>query len=175
MGESCKLCERAKHYNPGLIGENYSDKRIMFVLHISDERAVKEGYVEAYNKTYTAKTIDKILNDSNLNLDDIILTNFYKCIIPGDKIPRKQEYFNCKSILTNQIEETRPKKIVLFGPNVYNNLFENSEKKFRDVVGNKIQFGNLEAFVSYHPVGLRFQWAEEKERIYGGLKDYLIE
>ncbi len=180
--KSCTLCERAGHFNEGLIGKNYSETGVMFVLHISDSRALREGYVKAYKKTNTAQTVDKMLKNANLTLDDIVLTNFYKCIIPGDtnssknkdKIPWKKEYKNCVGVLDAQIQEIAPKKIVLFGSPVYNNLFGDSKEKFEEAVGRVKFFRNIGAFISYHPSGLRFKWNAEKKRVQDNLTEYLL-
>lgn len=170
--KNCTLCNGAYEFNAGIVGKNYKNEGLMFILHKSDSRALN-GYSDALRKTNTGRTVDNILDMAGLNLDDIVLTNFYKCLLPNDKNPNSIQYNNCKKVLNSQIKKMNPQKIVLFGAPVYSHFFDDPEVSFSDVVGKVVRNNKISSFISYHPSGLRLQSKNEKDRIMKGMLEYI--
>ena len=116
----CGLCKRAIEQAPSLTGTNAHETGFMFILHKPDSRITgtlfdeESSYSLVLNSSTTGKELARILNHCDLTLDDILLTNFFKCTLPEDKTPYIEEYRNCVQRLKQQIQEFHTKKIVLF-------------------------------------------------------------
>ena len=99
-------------YNPGIIGANYNNSRIMFVLHRSDARVLEtekpvdtglmlfnanelpseDYYKQALRKSDTGRLLRWMNGYCGINEDDVYITNLFKCLLPDDKNPREKEY-----------------------------------------------------------------------------------
>lgn len=150
----CKLCEGASHYNYGLRGRNADKTGLMVALHRADGRIHEyfEGYWGALINSATGIILDKMLKQAGLDFSDVYLTNFFKCILPRDRHPRKQEYRNCLIVFNEQVLEFNPIRIVIFGNEVYRHMFPEQAKEVRisDVDG-ELDYGGIPALVSIHP------------------------
>lgn len=136
MKPPCRqLCLGASDYHPGLMGQRAEKTGLMFILNHSDSRAKEQtlfdDYMIALLKSRTGRRLNDILKISSLDFEDVFITNLFKCLLPEDREPLVKEYRRCLSILEAQIEEFRPKKLVLFGHLVYKSLFSDSAIKTR--------------------------------------------
>jgi len=105
-------------------------------------------------------------------LDDIILTNFWKCLRPGDKESTKGQYANCRVVFEEQLKIENPKKIVLFGSPVYD-AFCDSDVPFVEASGKVKEINGLDTYISYHPSGIRFLSKEQKAENFRAIVEYL--
>ena len=153
-------------YNPGLLGSNYDSTKTILVLHYSDSRAPipheEEGYKRALLATNTGKNILEVLKIAHKYLDDFLITNYVKELLPNDAHPKKIHYDISKLHLLKQIEKFQPEKIVLFGSHVYKHFFEDNSLSNGEVF--KIRYSNSVAIMpSIHPSSLRL--CPRKERV----------
>ncbi len=150
----CKLCESASHYNPGLIGENSDKTKLMIVLHRADRRISEylEGYWGALANSATGTILDKMLKRAALDLSDIYLTSLFKCLLPEDRHPKRQEYRNCLSVFERQVGEFHPRGMVVFGNEPYKHIFpeQSGEIKIADL-GRELSYQGTPVLVSIHP------------------------
>ena len=123
-------------YNPGIIGKNYDQTKLMMVLHFSDSRAPipheEEGYTQALLASQTGRVLSWLFKESHLSIDNFFITNYVKEMRPGNKSPLKKQYDVGKLILLEQIRQYSPKKIVLFGGPV-NKHFFNDNSPFEEI------------------------------------------
>lgn len=124
----CNMCERALQHVPSLKGSRADKTKLFFLLHKPDSRIEenlfkgKDAYMITLGQTKTGQELIKLLEYCGLTLEDIFLTNFFKCTLPNDSNPTSNEYRNCRKILERQIKEFEPEKIVVFSIKVYHQL-----------------------------------------------------
>jgi len=118
--EPCGLCDRALQQGPPFKGSRADLTKFMFVLHKPDSRIEgslfgdEVSYDMALGGCATGKELTLLLDYCDADIEDIYLTNFFKCTLPKDADPRVGEYANCITQLEKQIFEFNPKRIVFF-------------------------------------------------------------
>lgn len=156
----CRFCEGAKNHHEGLIGKNYNQSKIMFIAHRPDERVninvipCFDAYEVALSETKTGKNMKSLLNYCNLNWEDIIWTNLFKCVLPRNRNPGRKEYRFCvDNNLVSQINEANPTLIVGLGAQVYRTLFPEISRKnwFKKNIGNILKYDGRDFLVFPHP------------------------
>jgi len=164
----CVRCQNVSKYDSDIIGKNY--RGILFVLHKADHRVFQQTlFDKPLFGTKTGRVISELLDVADLNIEDVIITNFYKCIKQGD--PTKKEYQNCVGIFEEQFRELSPDKMVLFGAPVYK--FITGDPDFEGNIGKLVEYNSLDAYVSHHPSKIGTILRKEKQRILKHLAEYL--
>ncbi|MBW3023195.1 hypothetical protein KY308_03760 [Candidatus Woesearchaeota archaeon] len=153
--KNCSRCEEASQFNPGIKGRNADLTKLLFILHKSDSRATVpvlpglgfEEYEAAFMKTQTGQVIDGLAKFCNMVPDDIYITNFFKCLLPADRNPRKKEYKNCLLLLEIQVKDFKSKKIVVFGSQPAKLMSSNPKISLGKVFG----YNGVPSLVAEHP------------------------
>jgi len=151
---NCRLCKEAFNLNHGLKGDKADKTKLMLVLHRADNRIHEylEGYWGALMNSATGITLDKMLKRADLDFQDVYLTNFFKCLLPRDRHPTKEEYLNCSGILESQVRGFLPSGIVLFGNEAYRHVFPESARKTRiNQADSELDYRGVPTLVSMHP------------------------
>ena len=153
--KKCKLCERAVEQMPSLKGENFDRTKLMFVLHKPDNRVYavlfrKHKYEMALWTSKTGVQVTKILDYCGLTSEDVLLTNLFKCTLPGRNKPRKEEYQNCLGNLEMQVDALAPRKIVAFGSLVYRTMFPGNGE-VTQAIGEQMDYRGVPTLVMNHP------------------------
>jgi len=176
------VCKGAHSYHEGIKGDNADITKLLFVLNKPDKRVLVPtlydiDYEIALSKSRTGKVLIDILKFCNLTINDVYITNLFKCVLPGDRVPRKKEYEKCVCVLEQQIKDFKPKKIIMFGRRAYEFMFPEHAKKnkLEDMVGQILCYDNIPSLISYHPGMLEqiFKKKQKREH-YEKIKDFLI-
>jgi uracil-DNA glycosylase family 4 len=154
----CNRCERAVEQMPSLMGENFDETRVMFVLHKPDRRVDEVLFRDEEDTAYkmalwTSKTgsqVSKLLEYCGMTSEDVLLTNLFKCTLPGRAKPRKEEYQNCLKNLELQVETHAPRKIIGFGSLVYKAMFPGNGS-VTEAVGETIDYNGVPTLIVNHP------------------------
>jgi uracil-DNA glycosylase family 4 len=152
--KTCSLCSEASNFNYCLKGERADAIKFLFVLHRADRRIHEyfEGYWGALKNSATGIILDDILKEAELDFDDILLTNFFKCLLPEDRRPSKQEYFNCLTLFQQQVQEFNPRAIVIFGNRPYQCTFPKRSKLIKITeLKEELNYEERPCLVSMHP------------------------
>ncbi len=165
MTNNCNLCNEASNFHYGLKGTNAENTKLLFVLHKPDSRIIEnclsftDPYFIALAESATGKNLSRLLSQCELNLDDIFLTNLFKCTLPEDRNPKKTEYQNCLKILNNQILEFSPKKIVVCGRKAYEILFPKDYNKVHDdsSLATIHSYSEIPSFILPHPSSMQIE------------------
>ncbi|MBW2996543.1 hypothetical protein KY332_04570 [Candidatus Woesearchaeota archaeon] len=152
----------------GFKGDNADETKIMWILHTPNDTILGQSYIEAFKESITGRVIGRALDFCYLDVEDIYVTNIFKCLLEAERKPRKAGYEACLQHLNQEIIDFRPKKIILGGRPVYKSLFPDVTKNLDDVVGRTI-FYDLEGetfpcFLSYHPGVLENRFTMEKRQ-----------
>ena len=177
---ACTGCSsEAFAYNPGLKGTYANRSKILFVLHRSDSRALSSGGPDAYKQalleSQTGRVLKEMFNRCGFGLDDIYLTNMFKCLLPNDREPRRQEYEKCVSNLEAQVSEFQPRKIVAFGAKPYELMFPElaEENDFTSMLSKVSQYQDVPALISQHPRRIFGYPLKRRNKYYDRLSDFL--
>jgi uracil-DNA glycosylase family 4 len=152
--EHCSICEQTHDFSYGLKGERAEKTKLLMVLHRADKRIGEyfDGHSGALRNSATGTILDRILQEAGLNFEDIYLTNFFKCLLPKDRHPTKQEYGNCLIRFREQTEDFQPKGIVIFGNEPYLHIFPEQAKATPISLANEeLSYNGTPALVSIHP------------------------
>jgi uracil-DNA glycosylase family 4 len=156
----CNLCNQASNFQIGLKGKNTDITKLLFVLHRPDKRITETflNYEAVLRTTKTGYEIDLLLEYCGLNWKDVFITNFFKCTLPKDKNPKKQEYENCLQIFSQQVRDFKPKKIIVFGNQPYKHLFPEQSKqtKIKKAYNQDLMYQSTPTLILPHPSRL---WA----------------
>ena len=184
----CYCSPDAFGYNDGLKGENAELTKILFVMHRSDSRALpddwesasdeelSESYMEKLRKSQTGRVLEWLFEHCDIGYEDVYLTNAYKCLLPDDRNPRKQEYIDCLSHLERQVqEEFSPERIVVFGSKTYEIMFPEQSKSqsYAEAVGNTLEYRGVPALICWHPQWLWSHPKHQRKEHYQAIKDFL--
>lgn len=105
----CRLWKGAKHAVPG---EGPKNARLLLVGQNPGEEEDKTG------KPFVGragKFLNKVLMENRMNRQDLFVTNIVKHRTPNNRKPKKDEIEACLPYLLSQIEEIRPRIVVLMG------------------------------------------------------------
>lgn len=187
-------------YNPnfGVIGDNYENSRIMFVLHRSDSRAVKSLpdapiqfnyeeqhldmlYWNALIKSDTGRAINWLLKGyCNMTMEDVYITNVFKCLLSEnmsskDILPKDLEYRSCVDVLKNQVIAAAPRKIIAFGYKTLEYMLPDVaiDKDLDSLVLTEQLYENIPLMVSYHPGRIHRMPRAESQKYLMTLRNFI--
>jgi uracil-DNA glycosylase family 4 len=124
--EKCNACTGVVGFHFGAKGQNADLTKLLVVMHKPDRRILQDvlikdidPYVAALLGSRAGESLTALLRYCGLSLNDIYLTNAFKCVLDGDRNPTAQEYSNCREVLEKQIEEFQPRAIISSGEMPY--------------------------------------------------------
>jgi len=193
---SDKICQsfcsdRVSCYNSGIKGKYYDEHRIMFVLHRSDSRAIKEyehainsldlhagiedPYVYALRKSDTGRLLRWLTSYCGMTEDDVYITNLFKCLIPEDKEPRMDEYKACAGLLRDQVLEHKPRKILVFGGKPFHYMFPEISKTntFESMISHEELYMDTPSLILNHPRRLHGLKGLERQEYFVKIRNFL--
>ena len=180
---NCRLCDEASDFYYGIKGNNADNTKLLFILHKPDSRITEnclsfaDPYLVALAESATGRNLGRLLSQCKLSLNDIFLTNLFKCTLPEDRNPKKLEYQNCLILLNNQIEEFNPKKIVVCGRKAYEILFPQDYIQVKDdsSLATIHSYKEIPSFILPHPSRMQIEkiGREKYNLILGELKEFL--
>lgn len=154
-------CEGAYYFTPGIKGSKADLTKILLVANRADDRICQLGlfnhsHLAALLKSKTGRALQEILAEAGMSFEDVYFTNAFKCLLPGNKDPSRQEYKNCAGVLESQVLEFQPRKIVAFGRMAYESMFPEAAEKtgFENNVGSIIPYrgdAGCPTLISQHP------------------------
>jgi uracil-DNA glycosylase len=106
---NCRLSETRKHV---LCGEGNLDANIMLVAQAPGIKEDEEGIMFIGP---SGKVLDELLKLSNVDRDDIYMTNLVKCMLPKYRDPKQDEIDACSIHLEEEIELINPSFLVPLG------------------------------------------------------------
>lgn len=123
----------------------------------------KKGLDRESNPTdvFLTELIQKLEIDAKQASDRLFLTNAALCIREGKAQGGLNEewLFNCRPFLKAQIDLIKPKILICLGQKTFYSVLSaldikrKANEKYRNQVGNFVQYGSLKIFPVYHPGG----------------------
>lgn len=131
----CRLYRGACHAVPGE-GPNYAKIMLVGQNPGGEEDKVGRPFVGC-----VGKFLNKVLAENGFKREEIFITNIVKHVTPSNRAPFSDEVEACVPYLTVQIEEIKPKIVVLMGA----------------VAWQAPRLDGVEYFLIYHPsAAMRF-------------------
>jgi len=107
--------------------------------------------------------LDRVLEGSGINREDLFITNIVKCRPPNNRKPKKLEIDTCtENYLFEQVELINPKLIMLLGGVAAKTLL--NVKTINEVRGRIIEREGRKYLVGYHPAA-RFYREDLAEKV----------
>ena len=179
----CTLCwDDVVRFQKSRKGWSSDKTKFMFVLHKPDTRvnqnvlAFSDRYDVALSETKTGKELVRMLKYNELSIDDIYLTNLFKCVLKGDRNPKVGEYKNCMGNFRKELQNFNPEKMVLFGSTTFKVLFPGLAeiKKHEELWGQKRFYMGIPTLMLPHPSKSSYFSQERRiNEFYEPLKEFL--
>ena len=175
-------CERAFNYNSGRKGRNADKTKLLLVANHSDSRTTfqaslirEEGidYELTLLKTQTGRNLVEMLKSCGLTLEDIYFTNIFKCLLPEDREPKREEYEACLKMLEGQVREFGPRGIIALSHQAYRFMFPEEKSKHLESIGRVLRYKEVPTFISLHPRRIWSLPLEERLTHYQKVKEFL--
>lgn len=115
LGEQIRKCRKCRLWQcsiQAVPGEGPQNARLMLVGQNPGAEEDKKG------KPFVGragKFLNKVLTQNGLNRDEIFITNIVKHLTPQNRKPLQDEVEACAPFLTCQINQIKPKVVVLMG------------------------------------------------------------
>ena len=100
------------------------------------------------------KFLESVLEDNGVNRESVFITNVVRCHPPGNRRPDDGEIKSCRSYLSEELREVRPKIVVALGFVAIKALTGSSEKLGK-IIGREVDVDfngmKLRVVPCYHP------------------------
>lgn len=143
----CRLREGAKQVVPG---EGNPEAKLMIIGEGPGQEEDEKGRPFVGS---AGQLLDKILQASGINKDEIYIANVVKCRPPRNRTPEADEIAACKPWLDLQIAAIRPDLIVCLGLTAARAVLEVNDS-LQNLRGKWHPFGEIKVLCTYHPAAL---------------------
>jgi len=126
----CRLSETRIH---ALCGEGKTDAKLMLIAQAPGENEDREG--EMFIGP-SGKVLDELLRISDIDREELYMTNLIKCMLPKYRKPKQDEIESCSEYLDMEIEVINPKILVPLGRYATTYIF----KKYSFLLPSKQEF-----------------------------------
>ena len=144
--KECQKCELCKTRTNAVPGKGRFDADVMFVGEAPGRNEDNHGepFVGA-----AGKRLDMILEDTEINREEVYITNIVKCRPPNNRVPSKKEEEACNGFINQEIEIINPKIICVMGNTAYGTLL--GGKEITKNHGKIVKKEGRDFFVTFHP------------------------
>ncbi len=149
----CGLCEGAN--TVCLLGSGGTKLKAMIIGEAPGKTEDEQG--EPFVGR-SGRMIDEMIADAGMDRADFYVTNAVRCRPPGNKTPSKREIKACREWLMKEIQEVKPKFIMVLGGTALESLLGvKGIRKLRgfpqEVIGSQFGLAHETVFVlpAYHP------------------------
>jgi uracil-DNA glycosylase len=157
--QNCQLCDLHKTRINALTGEGNIHARIMLIAQAPGELEDKD------NRMFIGPSgimLDKLLQQSQIYINEIYMTNLTKCNLPQNRRPKQKEIKACSKYLNMEIAEIKPRLLAPLGYYATKYLFEKyalikfAKKEFPKLIGNIFRVEDKIIYPLSHPASLLY-------------------
>ena len=149
VAATCSACSLHLGRDKAVFSKGNSNASIMIcgMVPATEENKVGVPFVGR-----AGKLLDEILQDVQLSLEDVYITNLVKCFLAAG-LPLKQEWIDtCFPFLLTQIVLIEPKIIITLGKDATHNLLNLDPKlPLGKVRGKVFDYRDIKVIPTYHP------------------------
>lgn len=176
----CKKCRLSESRINAVCGEGDLSSRIILVAQAPGENEDREGVMFIGP---SGKVLDRLLKAADVDRGKLFMTNLIKCMLPGNRKPRKDEIETCSYYLDEEIRLMDPPVIAPLGYYATRYIFDKykiplpSKPEFHNVYGRLFLTSRKKVFPLQHPSTILYEGVSEPEAMknYRRLKVLLTE
>jgi uracil-DNA glycosylase family 4 len=155
----CKECNLYKSANyPCLIGDGSYPVDFMIIGEAPCFHSDSKG-IPFSGKS--GKSVDLVLDELGVDLDEIFITNAVHCRPPENRTPKNSELKTCRQWLLKEINHVKPKKILCLGLPASKAIMGKYNFSQKSVVGKNVEVefphGTVKVYFTYHPAKLFYE------------------
>lgn len=146
--KNCQKCKLSATRTNTVFGHGNINTKLLFVGEAPGFEEDKRGLPFVGR---AGMLLTEILNKSNINREEVFITNVIKCRPPENRYPQPDEILNCNPYLKQQIKLIKPKVICTLGACATKTLLnsENSIGSLRNII-HKYE-NDVLLVATYHP------------------------
>ena len=119
----------------------------------------------------SGRFLNSVLAGTDINRDDIFITNIVKCRPPGNRVPAPDEVATCTPYLERQLEIIRPRVIVTLGRPSASYMLNNAKMTMGSVRGRWHAWRGIKLMPTFHPSYVLRSYTEEtRKAVWSDLK-----
>ncbi|MBN1780701.1 uracil-DNA glycosylase [bacterium] len=148
--DNCQRCALSRSRRHIVVGSGNSNARLMLIGEAPGEEEDRQG------RPFVGKAgqlLDKIIAAIGFERQEIYIANILKCRPPGNRDPQPEEIEACVPYLVKQIDQIKPKMILILGRIAAQTLLNNTAP-LNQLRGEQHLYHGIPALVTYHPAAL---------------------
>ena len=155
--KNCTKCRLSETRINALCGEGNLNAKLMLVAQAPGIKEDEEGRMFIGP---SGKVLDNLLELSNVERDDLYMTNLVKCMLPKCRKPKQDEIDICSGYLDKEIELIDPSILVPLGHYATTYIFSKyglslpSKQDFYTVYGTLLLAGDQKILPLQHPAAV---------------------
>jgi len=148
--QNCRRCRLCKTRTNMVFGKGNRTADLMFVGEGPGRDEDLQGVAFVGR---AGQLLDRIMEASGINNEEVYISNIVKCRPPNNRVPRPDEAQKCLPYLRNQVYLVRPKIIVCLGATAARHIIDTNIRVTRDR-GQWIEKKGYWLLATYHPAAL---------------------
>ena len=150
LGNSeCKLCER--YHNAPIVCAQGQGPVPCDVMIVGESPSSHRSDLTKPFSGNSGRMLDRILMELEVGRDSLYLTNVLHCSAPENASPSQSEIKACKVNLQKEIDEVKPKFIILLGAVALKGVLGKGESGIMEIHGNPIEKDGITYLPTFHP------------------------
>lgn len=155
----CKKCRLAETRIHALCGEGNIDAKLMLIAQAPGENEDGEGMMFIGP---SGKVLDELLRISDIDREELYMTNLVKCMLPKYRKPKQDEIEMCSGYLDKEIKVINPEILVPLGYYATTYIFKKyslplpSKPEFYTIYGKLFLSGNTKILPLQHPAAVLY-------------------
>ena len=155
----CNKCRLSETRINALCGEGNLNAKLMLIAQAPGENEDREAVMFIGP---SGKVLDELLRTSNVEREELYMTNLIKCMLPKYRKPKQDEIDMCSDYLDNEIELINPEILIPLGHYATSYIFKKyslplpSKQEFYIIYGKLFLTGNRKILPLQHPAAMLY-------------------
>lgn len=155
----CNKCRLSETRMNALCGEGNIDAKLMLIAQAPGENEDRDGIMFIGP---SGKVLDELLRTSNVEREELYMTNLVKCMLPKYRTPKQDEIDTCSDYLDKEIELINPEVLIPLGHYATSHIFKKyslplpSKQEFYILYGELFLTDNKKILPLQHPATMLY-------------------
>ena len=164
--KKCRKCRLSETRINTLCGEGNLNAKLMLIAQAPGENEDREGRMFIGP---SGKVLDELLAVSNIDREEIYMTNLIKCMLPKYRKPKQDEIEICSQYLDREIELVNPKILAPLGYYATKYILDKydislpDKSEFKKIYGKVFLAGERKILPLQHPAAVLYNNSSKEE------------